>query len=172
MTSLQIFDDVRPELIPFLRDTILDRAARTPSQGSNNVGGWKSGPDLLAWAGAEIVELRRELVARLGAQPVAWAMVNRRGSFHARHVHGRTYQCGVYYVAPGDPPTPTLFEVPFAIDIAVHGAGTARASGGHVVQHVEPNAARLVLFPGGMWHAVPVYNGNEPRISIAFELRP
>src|SRR5271155_2724721 len=97
MAGLSIFDDVRPDLVPLLHDMILARAARTPSAGSNNVGGWKSGPDLLAWPGDAIDELRRDLVARLGAQPVAWAMVNRNGSFHARHVHGRTYTCGVYY---------------------------------------------------------------------------
>ncbi len=157
--ELRVIDDVRTELAPFLRDAILDRAARLPALGGNNINGWKSNTDFLDWPEIEIQTLKLELVERLGAVPVAWAMVNRNGSYHKRHRHGLTYQCGVYYVTAGDPAIATVFETP---------------SAGHA-QHetaVVPKPGRLVLFSGGTWHSVPKYDGGEPRITIALEVRP
>ena len=35
-----------------------------------------------------------------------------------------------------------------------------------------PTAGQCVLFPGWLSHAVGVYNGSAPRVSVAFNLDP
>ncbi len=162
--SIHVIDDVDTDLLPFLRSAILAReASGEPSHGSNNVGGWKSGIDFFdSPTSSPIRRLRDSITACAvvaGITPMnhtalAWAMINRDGSFHKRHTHGLGYTVGVYYVAAGDPPTPTIFEMPRG------------------EQEVLPVPGRLVLFWGGIFHRVPIYLGTEPRISIAFELRP
>lgn len=166
--DLRILDGVCPELAPFLRDTILERSRRLPSVGSNNVGGWKSGIDLFEWPEPEIASLRDAIFERFGACPIGWAMVNRAGSYHKRHRHGLTYQCGVYYVTTGEPAVPTIFEIEGKRG-QMAGVGIDLAGREHLVL---PSPGRLVMFSGATWHRVPVYEGTEPRISIALEVRP
>lgn len=168
--DLRIIDDVCPEALPGLRSIILELEGRAPSVGSNNVGGWKSATNFLDLPHVSVALLRGVLeasflphIGALGHSLVGWAMVNRPGSYHKRHTHGLRYQCGVYYVTAGDSPTPTIFETP------------VESQRDHETA-VAPNPGRLALFPGSMPHHVPIYGaiygGNEPRISIAFEVRP
>lgn len=164
--QVKVIDGIHLEIVPFLRDTILERAKRSPSQGSNNVGGWKSSADLFAWPGEEIRTLRDAIIDQLRIAPLSlhgWAMVNRTGSEHKRHTHGLQYTCGVYYVSPGDPAVPTIFEIQNWETSKVIDLGE---------KDIAPLQGRLVLFSGATWHRVPKYNGIEPRISIAFEARP
>ncbi len=80
-------------------------------------------------------------------------MVNRRGSQHPRHNHRGAIVSGVYYVRAGDAlAPPTIFEI-----------------AGEQELHVEPLAGRLALFPASLYHRVPKYAGDEPRITIAFD---
>lgn len=168
---LRIYEDVCPELAPFLRDTILERAAHFPSQGSNNVHGWKSSTDLFEWPEPEIASLRDAIFERFGACPIGWAMVNRAGSYHKRHRHGLTYQCGVYYVTTGEPAVPTIFEIEQSIKLASD-RWTGKEFATCNETFVDPLPGRLVMFSGSTWHRVPIYEGTEPRISIALEVRP
>jgi hypothetical protein len=160
-----VFDDVALDLIDSLRDEILARSRRERSIGSKNIGGWKSAEDFLdAGAGA----LFRARVARdflAGHAPLGWAMVNRRGSEHLRHVHPGSRVSGCFYVATGDPLVPTIFErVPAPLV-----GDSSRVRAGEVA--VEPRVGRLVLFAGTTWHRVPKYGGEEPRITVAIDLR-
>ena len=159
-----VFDGVRVELSAPLTQIILDRMQRDPHRrtGSLNVGGWKSGEDFFTWPDAAVQDLRQGIVEIVGARAlVAWAMVNRSGSHHPRHQHRIAILSGVYYVAGGngDPLTPTVFECP---------------CDGRPKQHeleVEPHPGRLVVCRGEAWHKVPVYTGDTPRITIAFDVR-
>lgn len=159
-----VFDNVCPDLCTQLEQIILgrmqsDRGRRT---GSLNVGGWKSGEDFFAWSDAAVQELRQVIAELIGARlPVAWAMVNRAGSHHPRHQHRIATLSGVYYVTPGnnDPLTPTVFECPCD--------GRPKR---HEVE-VEPHPGRLVVCRGVTWHRVPRYDGDAPRITIAFDVR-
>jgi hypothetical protein len=154
-----IVDDVLAELAPTLREIVLGAAARrVPSAGSANVGGWKSGVDLFTWKHDAIRELAADLKARarlaVGAPVMflrSWAMVNRSGSRHEWHRHGMVLS-GVYYVTCGDPPVATQFQT----------------TKGEIVD-VAPRVGRLALF-GDLLHRVPVYEGTEPRITIAFDV--
>ena len=159
-----VFDGIRPELCAPLEQTILARMQRDRGRskvGSLNVGGWKSGEDFFAWPDAAVQELHKEIVARIGAQsPVAWTMVNRAGNHHPRHQHRAAKLVGVYYVTAGSPDaiTPTVFE---CVD---------KRSGRYEVE-IDPHPGRLVLCRGETWHRVPVYAGDLPRITIAFDVR-
>lgn len=164
-----VFDGVRPELCPALEQIILDRMQndRGRRTGSLNIGGWKSGEDFFSWGDATVQELRRTIVDQVvvGTNPVAWAMVNRVGSQHPRHQHRIAILSGVYYVAAGsaDAITPTIYECPCD--------GRPVRAGEKYEMEVEPHPGRLVLCRGSAWHRVPRYNGELPRITIAFDVR-
>jgi hypothetical protein len=153
-----VFDAIRSDLCPALASLILDRMRRDGGRrtASLNVGGWKSGEDFFTWTDSAVQELRRTIVDMIGARsPVAWAMVNRAGSHHPRHQHRVASVTGVYYVTIGDvaATTPTIFEY----------------EDGEVA--INPSPGRLALFRGETWHRVPVYSGDLPRITIAFDIR-
>lgn len=159
-----VFDDVRPELCPALEQVILGRmqSDRGRRVGSLNVGGWKSGEDFFAWPDEAVQELRRSIVEMVGARPlVAWTMVNRAGSQHPRHQHRAAILVGVYYVTVGSPDaiTPTVFECD----------GDGRS--GRYELEVEPYPGRLAVCRGDTWHRLPIYPGELPRITIAFDVR-
>lgn len=161
--GLTVRDGVRIDLVGDLRAAILRLADEDPrgwtrGAGSLNVGGWKS-TDLEARVPSArllVDALARDHLASLSPSPrvVSWAMVNRAGSHHPRHNHRTAAWSGVYYVDPGEAPTvPTLFEL---------------ADGREV--EVWPSAGRLVLFPGWMYHRVPPYRGQAPRVTIALDV--
>jgi len=159
---IQIYDDVATELLPGIAAEILERyAASTSSYPSLNQGGWKSGEDLFDWRDApSIAALRTVIGEHIGLDEIkrrrviGWAMLNAGGSFHPTHNHKTAIQTGIYYVTPGDPPTPTIFELAAGDDL-----------------EVEARPGRFVLFPGNLWHRVPAYHGTAPRITIAFDVR-
>lgn len=159
-----VFDNVRPELCAALEQVILGRMQTDRRQriGSLNVGGWKSAEDFFSWADPAVQELRHTIVEMIGARsPVGWTMVNRAGSQHPRHQHRAASLVGVYYVTAGSPDaiTPTVFECPCD--------GRPKQS----ELEVEPHPGRLVLCRGETWHRLPVYAGDLPRITIAFDVR-
>jgi hypothetical protein len=159
-----VMDNVRPELCEQLAQIILHRMQndRGRRAGSLNVGGWKSGEDFFSWSDVSVQELRQTIAELIGARaPIAWAMVNRAGSHHPRHQHRIATLSGVYYVdaGNGDPLTPTVFECPCD--------GRPKRS----TLEVEPHPGRLVVCRGETWHFVPKYTGDQPRITIAFDVR-
>lgn len=159
-----------------LARAILARERREPGLVVSNVGGWHSQPDLLEWPEPEIGVLKRwmrEAVgplldardAALSAQ--AWAVVHRRGSWSASHVHPYNHWSGVYYVriGPGEgghvvftDPRPAAAALP----IPGHRFGADHP--------VRPRAGLLLVFPSWLAHSVTPYHGRGPRISIAFNL--
>lgn len=176
---LRVVDNVLPELAAQMAVEIEERAAG-PSYGSRNVGGWKSREDLFEWRGAlAIYALRSELVVhhldRLvdgTRRLVGWAMINRGGSYHARHNHGGML-AGIYYVTTGETRAPTIFEL---ADKGVSRSESGLAIGpvGHSVKverAIDPIPGRLVVFSPSIWHRVPKVPGEQPRITIAFEVR-
>ena len=153
-----VYDGVVPELCPALEQVILGRMQQDRGRriGSINVGGWKSGEDFFLWPDPAVQQLRQVIVEMVGTQsPVGWAMVNRAGSHHPRHQHRVAILTGIYYVRAGSPEaiTPTVFE----------------CEDGDL--EVDPHPGRLAIFRGEMWHRVPVYPGQMPRITVAFDVR-
>lgn len=168
--TIEIHDSIRLDLIEDLKSCILELARHQASVGGNNVGGWKSDDAILerklAPLDALAETLRKDLFAREIGVLAAWAMINCNGSYHKRHRHGDRYKVGVYYVSAGNPAVPTIF------DIEELRPGTRQGSGLVLRrQSVDPVPGRLVVIPGNMWHEVRRYDGEEPRITIPFELR-
>ena len=98
----------------------------------------------------------------------AWSVRLRRNGFHVNHFHPDGMLSSAYYV-----------EVPAeAEDKALKSGwikfGEPRYSiPGHTAErYVQPRPGRLVLFPSYMWHGTnPIY-GEDPRLCIAFDMRP
>jgi len=154
--------DDPPTFLDAIREEILRRASSEPSYYSRNVGGWRSRDDFFDWPSEEVNLLRRrcgEAVAEVHAthqvRPFkyrAWAIVNRAGSYHQRHVHGESVWSGIYYVdAGGTPSARTIFEIDDAL------------------VHVEPTPGLMVIFPSPIFHSVEPHHGNGNRITIAFD---
>jgi hypothetical protein len=159
-----VFDGIIPEICPALEQVILHRMQTNRSTKSLNVGGWKSTEDFFSWPEAAVQELRQQIVAEMGASRlVGWAMVNRAGSHHPRHQHRVAVLTGIYYVTAGseDAIIPTIFEC----------EGDARGGSARHELEVEPHPGRLVICRGETWHRVPIYPGELPRITIAFDVR-
>lgn len=150
-----VVDDVLPSFCDRLAREILSEERLYPhGNGSLNKGGWKSTDVLFHRPGTAAYAWRTyiEAVRLAGVRINPWAMINRKGSYHARHQHRIASTCGVYYVTVGDPVVPTMFELD-----------------GHEVPYA-PAPGRLVLFSGQTWHRVPRYDGDAPRITIAFDV--
>jgi len=111
-----------------------------------------------------------------------WANVQRKGGINSVHPHPGTFWSGVYYVDVGgiagggdaggdlqlyDPrgclPTMLAPFLRYAVS-ELHDAGKSIS--------LTPEAGRCVMFPGWLSHAVGIYRGQQPRISVAFNLDP
>ncbi len=96
-----------------------------------------------------------------------WSVRLRPDGFHTNHVHPKGWLSSACYIAlpdavergqegwiqfgqPGIPTRPTL-EAEHA---------------------VKPEPGRLVLFPSYMWHGTIPFTGDQPRLTIAFDLIP
>jgi tetratricopeptide (TPR) repeat protein len=97
-----------------------------------------------------------------------WSVKLRSGGFHVNHIHPEGWLSSAYYVEVpknvsasnsksgwikfGEPRMPTL------------GAGPAH--------YERPREGRLVLFPSYMWHGTVPFEADEPRMTVAFDVRP
>lgn len=151
-----VVDGVCPEVVDPLRALLLTAWLTSFSTPTLAIGGWKSSEELLAARDEPIRVLRAAIQRAIGGdvETVGWAMVGRHGTRHPRHHHAWSVLSGVYYVDPGDRPAPTVFEVTGEGDV-----------------EVDAVTARLVLFPGGLWHRVDTYAGDRPRVTVAFDVR-
>lgn len=180
---------------------IMERETSQPPHSDPEVIGWSSPHDLsmMEWANPAINELIG-CVTHIASQMTelsktsvphdqslewrvaeVWANVQRNGGSNAAHPHPGSFWSGVYYVDTGDMSkgscggelrlfdprgclprmvAPYLrYKIP-----ALHDAGTSIS--------LTPSTGQCLLFPGWLFHAVNVYSGNVPRISIAFNLDP
>lgn len=148
-------------LLTTLRAAILDHETRRPSFPSHNHGGWRSDQTLFDWPLPEVTFVRdfiQTAVAEVHGVPrlwalKAWAVVNRRGCYHRRHVHTALWS-GIFYLDGGIGSARTIFEPAHAPDV-----------------YITPEPGLLVLFPSRTWHSVEEHNSDEPRITIAFDAR-
>lgn len=147
---------------------------RTASAPSLNRGGWKSSPGFL-----DQVPAARVLLATLQAQYLApgvriegWAMVNRFGSRHERHQHRMVPLAGVYYATTGDPTVPTIFEMSGGPPEGAlpKGVRCIPKKKGYEME-IDPIVGRVVLMAGDVWHRVPRYEGENPRVTVAFDVK-
>ncbi len=95
-----------------------------------------------------------------------WSVRLRQGGFHVNHVHPEGWISSAYYV-----------ETPAEIDAAADQAGWIKFGeprfaipGASAEKFVKPKAGTLVLFPSYLWHGTLPIQGDEPRMTIAFDV--
>ncbi|MCC2643956.1 MAG: uncharacterized protein K0S45_4369 [Nitrospira sp.] len=185
-----------------LAEMILQREASVPTYSDYEVVGWSSPHDLtmLEWARGPlkklfgpVIEVAKQVTAfsersghsdcRPDWQVVeVWANVQRNGGSNAAHSHPGSFWAGVYYVDVGDVSSakerggelqlydprgclPRMLAPYLSYSMPeLHDAGKNIA--------FTPSTGQCVLFPGWLFHAVNIYRGHGPRISVAFNLDP
>jgi tetratricopeptide (TPR) repeat protein len=97
-----------------------------------------------------------------------WSVQLRQGGFHVNHIHPKGWISSVYYV-----------EVPDEVSDASARAGWLKfgeprrtTPGAEPAWFVKPEVGRLVLFPSYLWHGTIPISGEEPRMTIAFDVVP
>lgn len=98
----------------------------------------------------------------------AWSVRLHRDGFHVNHFHPQGMVSSAYYV-----------EVPAETEDTALKSGWIKfgeprfpVPGLTPELYVQPRPGRLVLFPSYMWHGTnPIY-GEDPRLCIAFDVRP
>jgi uncharacterized protein (TIGR02466 family) len=173
-----------------LRPRILEAASRSAGTQKSNSGGWRSESGQLEFcgdAGRRLVrrmyemadEATRRTLAELREQPRtfrwtlhAWANVNRLGGFNRVHTHPGSTWSGTYYVDPGAPPADADGGTPLHFFDPCQGrANTFLQPMLPSSYLVRPEPGLMVLFPSYMPHMVFPHQGEQERISIAFNLR-
>lgn len=99
-----------------------------------------------------------------------WANIAPRGTKHSTHNHPNNYLSGVYYVQvpKGGDAIEFLDPRPQASIIAPDVIRPNPYNGNTVT--VEAKEGRLVMFHAYLMHAVPVNQGRQDRISIAYNI--
>ncbi|MDX1554561.1 MAG: TIGR02466 family protein [Xanthomonadales bacterium] len=171
---------------PGLEKAILEREKREAGGKRSNIGGWQSSDNLADWKEPEVVELvdsmrcavlnMVSIITRVQAfeanvSIMAWANVNRSGSFNQVHTHPHNHWSGVYYVSPGDFDDD---DVDFAGQLQIHDPRERADMYMHPNApfgkpfRVEPREGLMILFPSWLGHSVNVFHSTTTRISIAF----
>ena len=97
----------------------------------------------------------------------AWSVRLRPGGFHADHLHGQGWLSSACYIA-----------LPTAIDRNREGwirfgrPGVPTRPDLPAEAHVKPQPGKLVLFPSYMWHGTEPFAGDQPRLTVAFDVVP
>ncbi len=187
-----------PDVADALRDIILEHAHASPSIAHSNLGGWQSDADFLDWAGAPGQDLRAALLALISTVTAvitpegdlvrrelewkinAWANINHHGHANLRHAHPGAAWSAVYYVDDGgiggekhlggalelwDPRGMLPLMYAPTVKMAIRGCVIA----GHA-ELFYPTTGALILFPAWLEHSVQPYQGNQRRMSVAFNL--
>jgi tetratricopeptide (TPR) repeat protein len=97
----------------------------------------------------------------------AWSVSLRPGGRHVDHLHPMGWISSAMHIV-----------VPAAVDRGREGWLTFGEPGLPTIPKldaeyfVKPQAGRLVLFPSYMWHGTVPFGGEEPRLSVAFDVLP
>jgi uncharacterized protein (TIGR02466 family) len=171
-----------PPRLAALAAEIVARAQVTPTVARGERTGWQSGNDVLDWSphGRALGAVFGEAVTTLAPAPpadgvylTAWANLLRRGDYFTPHVHPDAAWSGVLYVDAGDSSEAHGGFLSFRDPRAGAGmveAATNRFDAACTVHHY-PRTGELVVFPAWLVHWVVPYQGERPRISVAFNAR-
>lgn len=97
----------------------------------------------------------------------SWSSRLRSSGFHTNHVHGHGWISACYYVA-----------LPEAVQDRTQQQGWIKFGepdldlGLPPIRLEQPRVGRLVLFPSCFWHGTTPFHDSEPRLTIAFDVKP
>jgi hypothetical protein len=103
----------------------------------------------------------------------AWSVRLRSGGYHTDHVHPDGWLSSACYIAL--PPTIGRGEASKRGRDGWLRLGHPLIRTGPPLQadhYVKPEPGLLVLFPAYMWHGVELFESEEPRLSVAFDVVP
>lgn len=92
-------------------------------------------------------ELIKEIEKQSGPISEAWSIRMNKGGYHVKHNHPEGRLSGVCYLVTG--------------------------KGGSLIlgdREITPAPGMLVLFPSWMVHGTTVYEGDSPRLTVAFDI--
>jgi len=96
----------------------------------------------------------------------SWVNLHDRGGFNFLHLHEGSLLSGSFYLSVPEGAGDFVFRDPRPG--VIHGYVKGGVVNGHADIHLTPSAGLLVLFPCWIEHYVETHEGEEPRISIAF----
>ena len=97
----------------------------------------------------------------------AWSVNLRPNGFHVDHVHPKGWLSSALYV-----------DLPTAVETGKEGwikfgePGVPTAVPLAAEYDIKPEAGMLALFPSYMWHGTIPFGGDQPRLTIAFDVVP
>ena len=97
-----------------------------------------------------------------------WSVRLQRGGYHVNHIHPAGWISSAYYA---DVPTEVL-DTRQRSGWIKFGEPNVATPGADPAHFVQPRAGRLVLFPSYMWHGTVAIQGDEPRMTVAFDAVP
>ena len=175
------------DLVPVLYDRHqfvappLDQSLRS---GTQTPGGLTGDPSPVIRAFLEAIQAPiRDYCRMMGNDPVhplsarntgrtrisgCWSVLLREEGFHVNHVHSEGWISSAYYV-----------EVPEEVRDREAQSGWIKfgepkffVPGAVPEMTVQPAEGTLVLFPSYMWHGTTPIHGDQPRMTIAFDVIP
>jgi tetratricopeptide (TPR) repeat protein len=96
-----------------------------------------------------------------------WSIRLRPDGYHADHLHPRGWLSSACYISL---PSAVEREPEGWLKFGEPGIATTPALAAR--HFVKPEPGLLVLFPSYMWHGTVPFTGDEPRLTIAFDLLP
>lgn len=184
-TGMSSIEEFHEKLLPVLRERHkfhahpLDQSLRTGTQTPRNLIG-DPDPVIQEFIGMlkKPIEEYRAAIGNDDRHPLrgrnrgksfltgCWSVRLQRGGFHVNHVHPEGWISSAYYA-----------EVPAEVADANARSGWIKfgeprypVPGATPEKFVQPRAGRLVLFPSYMWHGTMPIHGDEPRMTIAFDV--
>jgi uncharacterized protein (TIGR02466 family) len=100
----------------------------------------------------------------------SWINLHDRGGFNYLHVHEGSLLSGSFYLKVPRGAGDFVFRDPRPG--VIHNSVKGGVPNGYADVHLTPSTGLLVLFPCWMEHYVEVHDGDEPRITIAFNANP
>jgi tetratricopeptide (TPR) repeat protein len=97
----------------------------------------------------------------------AWSVRLRPGGFHTDHLHARGWLSSACHIT-----LPRTVEQGQEGWLRFGQPGVPTAPSLKAEHQVKPEPGKLVLFPSYMWHGTVPFTGDEPRLTIAFDLLP
>lgn len=97
----------------------------------------------------------------------AWSVRLAAGGFHTDHVHPSGWLSSAFYVA-----LPPAVEQPPQGWLAFGRPGPPTLPALTPFRHIRPEPGMLALFPSYLWHGTEPFEGDAPRLTVAFDLLP
>jgi hypothetical protein len=117
--------------------------------------------------GEDPLRARNTLAARFRG---VWSVrLNPGGGRHISHVHPQGWLSSACYISVPEAVAGSQAKAGW---LAFGEPGVATQPPLDAEWFIEPQPGRLVLFPSYMWHGVTPFDGDQSRLSVAFDLLP